>query len=262
MIRLRRNRPTAGGRPALTRAGLYPGWRWPGHATLTVAETPRQQASETYHEPRIRRCAGARERYHKLSDDGRTRSPTVTKVTSGALCVVWDLDQVHGMIRPEAVATGIGAEPSTGSGASRPAGSGGAGPSAGWAPRAASPRWEARVTSPSWEAKVAWPPEDIAAGSPSWEAEAAARPWPACWPRDWATCWPRAWPAHAGACCTRSHHRSLGIDSSTSTSTAPTVAAASTSSGTFTMDRPTTVPENTAAHAYRISTLDRCECPI
>ena len=49
---------------------------------------------------------------------------------------------------------------------------------------------------------------------------------------------------------------------STSAITAPTVASASQISGTLITERPTTVPENSAAHRYMSSTVCRCEWPM
>src|SRR5215472_15494968 len=67
-------------------------------------------------------------------------------------------------------------------------------------------------------------------------------------------------PAAAGlARRPRSHHRSLGIDISSSRSSAATVITASVSSGVFAMDSQTTTPENSVAHRYMISTLERWE---
>ena len=48
------------------------------------AARPRRQVSATYHGSLTHLRVGARERYHKLSGDGLTRSSTVTKATDGA----------------------------------------------------------------------------------------------------------------------------------------------------------------------------------
>jgi hypothetical protein len=55
------------------------------------------------------------------------------------------------------------------------------------------------------------------------------------------------------------HGRSRGIVTSSRTSTAATVTMARTNSGVRTIDSRMTVPENSAAHRYMISTLVRCE---
>jgi len=47
-------------------------------------------ASETYHGPRSRRCAAARERYHKLSGVGLTRLPNVTNAADVTAPACWD----------------------------------------------------------------------------------------------------------------------------------------------------------------------------
>jgi hypothetical protein len=57
----------------------------------------------------------------------------------------------------------------------------------------------------------------------------------------------------------RDHGRSRGIVTSSRPITAATVTMARTYSGVRTIDSRMTVPENTAAHRYMISTLVRCE---
>jgi len=57
----------------------------------------------------------------------------------------------------------------------------------------------------------------------------------------------------------RDHGRSRGIVTSSRSSTATTVTMARTNSGVLTIDSRMTVPENSAAHRYMISTLVRCE---
>ncbi len=57
----------------------------------------------------------------------------------------------------------------------------------------------------------------------------------------------------------RSHQRSLGIDISSSRSTAAAVITASTNSGVLAMDSQTTAPAKSAAYRYMIMTLERCE---
>src|SRR5579859_2461228 len=66
------------GRPARTLRCRCPG---ASSAAEAAAENRYSQASETYHGPRSRRCAAARERYHKLSGVGLSRLPNVTNGT-------------------------------------------------------------------------------------------------------------------------------------------------------------------------------------